>query len=195
MRKQPEVEDGIRSIIRDELALNPLISVQKMRVILYKHRYQSANGSPLDWHYVGKLMRKVRAENIARLSTEDWTERIAAVRERHRIIAEKLGDIVDGKPFIGFGQKIYPTARDRVAAANVILKWDYASLFFESQLLPKKTTKKQTRAMIVVDELTETTIPSLPEARGQKLPDFGMGMRRRQARVGARSRRVGSLEA
>ncbi len=147
MRKGPEIEDGIKSIIRDELALSPLLSVQKMRVQLFMNGYKTSNG-PLDWHYVSKLMSKVRCANVASLKTHTRVQRLVALRERHRILTEKLKDIVECKPIISFDKPIYPTQGDRIAAANLIMKWDLAMLFVEDTA-NQPNLKHKTTALIV----------------------------------------------
>ena len=163
MRKQPEVEDHIKSIIKDHLALHPLASVQNLRNELVVYGYTTAHGFTLDWHYVAKLMRKVRTENLVALSRENRMARLAAVKERHRALTEELTDIIEGKPMITFGGTFYPTQRDRIAAANTIMKWDLALLFTEAQIdamtkasEPKKKLTK-TRAVILMDAVSETT--------------------------------------
>lgn len=160
MRKQPIVEDAMKTVIRDELALNPLASVQKVRMALYLQGFHSVNNGTLDWHYVGKLMQKIRKENIAKLSTENRKERLVALKERHRILTEKMLDIVEGKPSVTMAGVVQTRQRDRVAAANMILKWDMALLFAEAQLNMIENTqtieKKRTRAVMLVDEISET---------------------------------------
>ncbi len=131
MRKQPEVEDGIKSTIRDELALHPLISVQKLRVQLYLVGYRNVNGGTLDWHYVSRLVSKVRKENIELVGRQTREARLTALRERHRLLTDELVDIVKGKQITSFGEVRSTTQSERIAAANTIMKWDSALFFIE----------------------------------------------------------------
>lgn len=160
MRKQPEVEDGIKKEIRDQLALTPLVSVQKVRIKLYLNGYRSVSNGTLDWQYVAKLIKKIRTENLIKLTPENRTERLVMFKERHRILTEELTDIVRGKPLMTLSGVIVPTQRDRIAAVNTILKWDKALLFTEAQinLLDKTRTikRKRTRSVIVTDTISET---------------------------------------
>ena len=64
----------------------------------------------------------------------DRSERLAIVKERHRVITEKLLKIVDGDAIRGFDKSIYPAHGERVAAANAILKWDMALFYVEEQI-------------------------------------------------------------
>jgi hypothetical protein len=121
-----------KGAILEELALSPLKSVMQIRSTLYKHGYQAING-PLDYHYVSRLVKEIRVENILALNATTRAERLAIFRERHRAITERLADILDGKPSQSFDKPNYPTNGDRVAAAATILKWDMALLVAEEQ--------------------------------------------------------------
>ena len=162
MRKNPQVEDGMKSVIKDRLALQPLLSVQNMRLELYKAGYQTAHGFTLVWHYIAKLMRKVRIENIISLSREDRTARLAAVKERHRVLTEKLTEIVEGKPMLTFNGAVYPSQHDRITAANTIMKWDIALLYAEAQMNAaggEQESKKElteTKTVILMNSISET---------------------------------------
>lgn len=142
MRKPKEIEELIKRAIRDDVALYPLKSVAQVRNSLYRHGYQSLRGE-LDWHYVAKLMRKVRQENLESLTSQSRNERLTNLKERHRIITQKLAGILNGEA-ISLNDKVsYPTHADRVAAANTILKWDMALFFAEEQVAPPVSREVQ----------------------------------------------------
>lgn len=130
MRKAKQIEDLIKRAIRDELALNPLKSVSQIRLALFKQGYQQVYGK-LDWHYVSKLVKQVRLENLASLYSKDRGERLAIIKERHRVITEKLVGIVEGEASHSYDKPNFPTHTERIAAANTILKWDMALFFAE----------------------------------------------------------------
>lgn len=123
MRKPKEIEELIKRAIRDEIALYPLKSVAQVRNALYLKGYQSLRGE-LDWHYVSRLLKKVRIENFVELSSQSRIERLVNLKERHRVITQKLASILDEKDC---------SPMDRIAAANSILKWDTAIFFAEEQ--------------------------------------------------------------
>ena len=162
MRKPKEIEEMIKRAIRDELALHPLKSVAQIRVRLQSYGYETVHG-PLDWHYISKLTKQVRRENLATLFPQDRAERFAQLKERHRVITEKLTDIIDGKPTATFDKYIYPSASERIAAANTVLKWDTALFFAEEQVIAIKKAeleREPLRVRPVVLELPASTIPS-----------------------------------
>jgi hypothetical protein len=153
MRKQPEVEDSIKGAIRDELAFRPLLSTRDLQSVVFLRGFHSANGGFLDWHYVAKLARKVRLENIAKLSQESRYARLAKVKERHRRLTDKLAEIAVGV-FSG------ASPRERIAAANTIMKWDMALLFAEEQIssidhLSIKSEAEQITKTVKLLEMTE----------------------------------------
>lgn len=132
MKKTKEVEELIKGAIRDELALYPLKSVAQIRVALHQKGYQSVHGL-LDWHYVSRLMKKVRVENIASLNVCDRTARLAIFKERHRAITERLASILEGEAISTVERAEYPTHTERILAAQTILKWDAALFLAEEQ--------------------------------------------------------------
>jgi hypothetical protein len=135
MRKPREIEELIKRAIRDEIALYPLKSVAQIRNSLYRHGYQSLRGE-LDWHYVSRLLKKVRIENLEELSTQSRMERLVNLKERHRFITQKLATILNGESG--------PTFADRVASANSILKWDMALFFAEESSSRVEIEQKET---------------------------------------------------
>lgn len=141
MIKPKEIEELVKGAIREELALHPLKSVMQIRSTLFKHGYQAVNG-PLDYHYISRLVKAIRMENILALNATTRAERLAIFRERHRAITERLADILDGKPSQSFDKPNYPTNGERVAAAATILKWDMALLIAEEQY-PRQDQKDQ----------------------------------------------------
>lgn len=142
MRKTKSIEEMIKHAIRDELALNPLKSVSQIQAALFKQSYQQVHGK-LDWHYVNKLVKIVRLENLASLYSKDRSERLTQIKERHRVITEKLVSILEGEPIGGYDKPIYPTNGERVAAANTILKWDMALFFVEEQVQAVEVTEQK----------------------------------------------------
>ncbi len=133
MRKSKQIEDLIKRAIRDELALNPLKSISQIRLALFKQGYQQVYGK-LDWHYVSKLVKQVRLENLASLYSKDRGERLALIKERHRVITEKLVGIIEGEAGTSYDKPNFPTHTERIAAANTILKWDMTLFFAEEQV-------------------------------------------------------------
>jgi hypothetical protein len=132
MRKQEEMTENIKSIIRDKLAWRPLLSVQQLQGELFKLGYRSANGGFLDWHYISKLAKKVRIENIEKLKSENRSERLSRLKERLRVVTDTLADVIEGHVMLdGIKEARYPTPTERIMAANTLLKWETAMFFAE----------------------------------------------------------------
>ncbi len=147
MRKPKEIEELIKRAIRDEIALFPLKSVAQVRNALYLKGYQSLRGE-LDWHYVARLMKKVRIENLAELSCQSRTERLINLKERHRVITKKIALILEEKD---------SSTMERLAAANSILKWDMA-MFFAEELTPRLEVE-QNETLLLYQRSTSTRLP------------------------------------
>lgn len=142
MRKTKTVVELLKRAIRDELALNPLKSVSQIRLALFKQGYQQVYGK-LDWHYVSKLVKQVRLENLASLYSKDRGERLSIIKERHRVITQKLVGIIEGEASNSYDKPNFPTHTERIAAANSILKWDMALFFAEEQVQAIEETEKK----------------------------------------------------
>jgi hypothetical protein len=82
MKKPKHIEDLIKRAIRDEIALHPLKSVAQIRSTLFRYGYQALDG-PLDWHYIARLMRVIRKENLESLTNQSRDERLANLKEQH----------------------------------------------------------------------------------------------------------------
>jgi hypothetical protein len=162
MKKPKHIEDLIKRAIRDEIALHPLKSVAQIRSTLFRYGYQALDG-PLDWHYIARLMRVIRKENLESLTNQSRDERLANLKERHRIVTQKLADILDGKPTSIIDKTSYPTHAERIVAANTILKWDMAIFFAEEQsqsaLIEEEVARKIVQPMVLTMRNRETSIP------------------------------------
>lgn len=139
MKKSKEAEELIKRAIRNDIALYPLKSVAEVRNALYRQGYQSLRGE-LDWHYVSKLMKKIREENLTELASQDRTTRLVNLKERHRIVTQKLAAILNGSDG--------PTFADKIAAANSILKWDMAVFFAEGSM--EKSTQLEEKQEVLL---------------------------------------------
>lgn len=86
-------EDALRKIIRDAMAIDPLISLVSLQNITEKK-----TGRPLGQPYIIKLQRKVRGEIRVNGDRERYEERVAYLRERNRVICEELFRIAFPSP-------------------------------------------------------------------------------------------------
>lgn len=78
-------EAGMRRIVRDALAIDPLITVSGLQRAL-----EQKTGRPVGEVYTKKLLRKVQREVAVNVSVESVEKRIAEIRETNRIVKEEL---------------------------------------------------------------------------------------------------------
>ena len=76
---------GLRRMIRDAMAIDPLISISGLQRALYKKL-----GREIDEVFMKKLVRKVTAEMVVVADREKVEQRISYLRERNRVICEEL---------------------------------------------------------------------------------------------------------
>lgn len=127
-KKSKEKEAELRRTIRDAIAIDPLITTQKLRQYLYKKGYKTANGNELHWEYVAKLVKKVRKDAIEKMNRVDLSERIAQTKERYRIVFERLARIAFySKEMMELGMPP-PEYSDQIRALETIVKLDLAIL-------------------------------------------------------------------
>lgn len=127
--KTAEQEQQLKLAIRNEVARNPVVSVVQLQNALKKRGFQTANGNPLDWRYVSKLLRKLNREKALAVDMQKVNERLAETKERYRVITDKLWKIIDWKIEYLLEEGIgMPQTQDIVRAANTIVKLDLAIL-------------------------------------------------------------------
>ena len=115
--------------IRDILARNPLSSVVRMQADLKARGFRTADGNPLDWRYVSKIVRKVAREGAVAMDQQKIQERLLVTKERYRLVVEKLWHIIDYKWEYLEREGLYPPKTDEIIKAmNTLLKLDLAIL-------------------------------------------------------------------
>ena len=131
MRKRSEVEELIKQIIRDAIAVNPITSVRKVQSALFDAGLRTYQDKPLDWYYVAKLVRKIHNENIATLNFADKTKRLVTLREKYRVVSEKLLKVImyDFKNPAADIPK--PSYQEQIAAINMLMRWELAIFYAE----------------------------------------------------------------
>lgn len=132
MKKLPVQEEKIKRAIRDIVIIDPLISVTKLQDALLEKGYKSATGNALDWRYVHKLKTKVHRTAIEQTDREKVIERVTEMKERYRLMLERLWRIVyytDDLKKEGF---MPPSYKDQINAINSIIRLD--SIIFNAQL-------------------------------------------------------------
>ncbi len=132
MKKSPIQEEKIKRAIRDILVVDPLISITKLQDALFEKGYRSANATVLDWRYIQKLKKKVHRNNVEQVDRAKVNERLVEMKEKNRLMLERLMRIVyynDEMKKEGFTP---PTIREQISAINSIVRLDV--MVFNSEL-------------------------------------------------------------
>jgi hypothetical protein len=132
MKKLAVYEDKIKRAIRDIVVIDPLISIAKLQDALFDKGYKTSSGTVLDWRYIHKLHHKVHRNTVEQTDREQVVERIAQMKERYRLMFERLLRIVyysDDLKKEGFSP---PSIREQINAINSIVRLD--ALIFNSEL-------------------------------------------------------------
>jgi len=128
MKKTAEAEVQLKLAIRDLVVRNPLISVHQLRRDLADRGFKTAQGNPLDWYYVAKVVRKLNREKALAVDEQKIGERLAITKERYRVIIEKLWRIIDYKVEYAAEGIFPPETSEIIRAADTIIKLDLAIL-------------------------------------------------------------------
>ncbi len=123
--KKPRVqEDKIKRAIRDAIVIDPLISVSKLQDALFEKGLRSAMNSPLHWHYVAKLRDKIHRQSIENVDRQEVTHRIAEMKERYRLVFERLIRIAFYSDDFKKEGIPPPSYRDQISALREISRLD-----------------------------------------------------------------------
>ena len=122
-------EEKIMRAVRDSIVIDPLISLLSLQDVLEKKGIKISN-----LHYLSKLIWKINKDLSTQVDRTEITSRIAQLKERQRIVADRLVRIAfytddlkrDGLP--------PPSYRDQIMAMNAIIKLDLAILGAEMDL-------------------------------------------------------------
>lgn len=109
-------EQALRRVIRDARAIDPLISLRKLRDVV-----EEKTGRPVAFDYVWRLNKKVDGEIKVRPNTEKIEERVAQMRENNRIVREGLLKIAYPGP-----NALPPKDSDKLRALELITKIDHS---------------------------------------------------------------------
>lgn len=125
MRITPPIEEEIKRIIREAIALDPLINITRMQ----KHLEEQFDRS-FSFYYVRKLMHKVAAQSRMEADRTQIEQRMYFTRENYRMMRERLLEIVYWKPNpeIPIEKQRPPYNEDVIEAATKLVMLDLALL-------------------------------------------------------------------
>jgi hypothetical protein len=125
MKRTHEAEERIRRIIRDSIAVDPLISLRSLQDVLQRRNFQIG-----DLNYISKLRKKVETEALANIDRSEINPRLAKTQERFRLIFGKLNQIAFW-PRDAEEKTMPPTYKDQIAALKALAQLDIALLSAE----------------------------------------------------------------
>ncbi len=122
MKKLPQQEEKIKRAIRDAVAVDPLLSIDRLRDALFDKGFKTATNNPLDWEYVARLRKKIHRTAVETVRRQDVAERINEFKEKNRLVFDRLMRIAyytddlkkDGLP--------PPSYKDQIAALTAIVR-------------------------------------------------------------------------
>lgn len=131
MKKLPQQEEKIKRAIRDAVAVDPLLSVDRLRDALFDKGFKTATNNPLDWEYVARLRKKIHRTAVETVRRQDVAERINEFKEKNRLVFDRLMRIAyytddlkkDGLP--------PPSYKDQIAALTAIVRLE--SMVFNAE--------------------------------------------------------------
>ncbi len=124
MKKPSQQEDKIKRAIRDIVTIDPLISVTKIQDALFDKNFKTTQNTPLDWHYIAKLRKKLHRQSVEAVIQQTAVTRIAEFKERYRLVFERLLRIAFYSDELKKEGRLPPSYRDQIAALNSIIKMD-----------------------------------------------------------------------
>ena len=132
MKKRNEVEQHIKEIIRDKLAINPIVSICKVQTALFDEGFRTSQDTALDRHYVTKLVTKIQRENIATLKYQDKAARLSILVEKYRVISDQLLKVIFYDRYKVDEKIPVPSFHEQIMAANLLMRWDLALFYAEN---------------------------------------------------------------
>ena len=144
MKKLPEQENKLKRAIRDIIALDPLVSTERIANLLFDQGIKTANNRPLDWHYVHKIRAKMHRESLIDLDRTGVKERVQETKERYRLLTSQLTRIAYATEDLQRENSAKPSYRERISAMSAIMKHDLALLNAEIETgVLKKDAKEE----------------------------------------------------
>lgn len=126
MKKPRTQEDKLKRAIRDAIVIDPLISVQRLQDALFEKGFRTSSNGVLDWHYVAKMRDKVHRKSIENVDQQKVIERVAEMKERYRLVFERLIRIAFYSEDLKKEGIPPPSVRDQISALREISRLDVA---------------------------------------------------------------------
>jgi hypothetical protein len=121
MKILPPAQEKMMRAIRDAIALDPLISIRSLQEVLERRSIKIASRE-----YLTKLVWKLNRELSVNVDRQKLSERIAQMKERQRIVVDRLIRIAFYTDDLKKEGLPPPSYRDQISALNAIMKLDLA---------------------------------------------------------------------
>jgi len=121
-------ENEIIRAVREEIVVNPMISVSGLRQNLKERGIMTYNGNPIDPSYLGRLVRKIGRRAMKEADNIKIERRLSKTRERFSVMIDRLMKIAFWKPEYIKDGVFPPQTKDIVRALDTIQKMDLALL-------------------------------------------------------------------
>ena len=138
MKMLAEKEELLKKTIRNEMALNPFVSIRGMQA-----QVEKKVGHSISDKYACKLMRKIRTQAIVESDRTLMNERLAQIRERYHKFINDL-------TFIGYRAKGI-TYKDQLAALKLAARLDIA--LYKTELLTGAFTDQRRGTIELREEI------------------------------------------
>lgn len=120
MKILPQQEATLREMIRDALALDPLITIRRLQVMVRNNARRTISDK-----YLMSLLKKVRREIVIQADRKKLTDRLAEIRERHATLRKQLLRIAYWSPIGSADHGITrPKASEQISAIKAIVQID-----------------------------------------------------------------------
>lgn len=115
-------EHKIKKAIRDILAVDPLVSAERMQNLLFERGFKTAGNQPMTWRYVNKLVRKVDREVLEETLRNTPEKEVAKFKEHARIVFERLMRIAFYTEDLQKQGMPAPSYKEQIAALTALVK-------------------------------------------------------------------------
>jgi hypothetical protein len=115
MKIGSDTKERLKRIIRDTLAIEPMISLRELQVVLLKKNIRMGNLNSL-----AKLRKEITAEAVEEADRTKILERFSQMDERARLMREQLFRVI----FPSDKESVRPTVSDQISAMNTVMNAD-----------------------------------------------------------------------
>ena len=130
MKILPQQEAHLREMVRDSLALDPLMTVRRLQKIITNNTHRTISDK-----YLMRLMHKVRRDVVIHSDRKKLTDRLAEIRERHETLRKQLLRIAYWSPVGSADHGITrPKASEQINAIKTVVQMDLALLKAELEV-------------------------------------------------------------